>query len=56
MLPNANFIRTTDEKHIESANAFWKECEKNGDIYKKNYKIKCTAILLKVIFIKIFIK
>ncbi|HTX86539.1 MAG TPA: methionine--tRNA ligase [Candidatus Nanoarchaeia archaeon] len=35
-----NFIRTTDEKHIQAAQAFWKLCEKNGDIYKKNYKIK----------------
>lgn len=35
-----NFIRTTDEHHIMSAQEFWKICEKNGDIYKKNYKIK----------------
>ncbi len=35
-----NFIRTTDEHHIASAQEFWKLCEKNGDIYKKNYKIK----------------
>jgi methionyl-tRNA synthetase len=35
-----NFIRTTDEKHIQAAQAFWKLCEANGDIYKKNYKIK----------------
>jgi methionyl-tRNA synthetase len=35
-----NFIRTTDEKHIQAAQAFWKLCEKNGDIYKKNYKVK----------------
>jgi methionyl-tRNA synthetase len=35
-----SFIRTTDEKHIKSAQEFWKRCEKNGDIYKKNYKIK----------------
>lgn len=35
-----NFIRTTDEHHISAAQEFWKRCEKNGDIYKKNYKIK----------------
>jgi methionyl-tRNA synthetase len=35
-----NFIRTTDAKHIKAAQEFWKLCEKNGDIYKKNYKIK----------------
>jgi methionyl-tRNA synthetase len=35
-----NFIRTTDEHHVMAAQEFWKICEKNGDIYKKNYKIK----------------
>lgn len=35
-----NFIRTTDPHHIESAKAFWKLCRDQGDIYKKNYKIK----------------
>jgi len=35
-----NFIRTTDPHHIEAAQNFWKLCDKNGDIYKKNYKIK----------------
>jgi methionyl-tRNA synthetase len=35
-----NFIRTTDEKHIASAQEFWKLCDKNGDIYKKLYKVK----------------
>ncbi|MEI6587503.1 MAG: methionine--tRNA ligase [Candidatus Moraniibacteriota bacterium] len=35
-----NFIRTTDEHHIEAAQEFWKLCEKNGDIYKKNYKVR----------------
>ncbi len=34
------FIRTTDPKHIEAAQEFWKRCEKNGDIYKKEYKVK----------------
>jgi methionyl-tRNA synthetase len=35
-----NFIRTTDKHHEESAKEFWKICDKNGFIYKKNYKIK----------------
>ncbi len=35
-----NFIRTTDEHHIKAAQEFWKLCQKNGDIYKKNYKVK----------------
>jgi methionyl-tRNA synthetase len=35
-----NFIRTTDEHHIKAAQEFWRRCQKNGDIYKKNYKTK----------------
>lgn len=35
-----NFIRTTDETHIKSAQEFWRLCDKNGFIYKKNYQIK----------------
>lgn len=35
-----NFIRTTDENHKKSAQEFWKLCDKNGYIYKKNYKVK----------------
>ena len=35
-----NFIRTTDDHHIKAAQEFWKRCNKNGDIYKKNYKTK----------------
>jgi len=37
---DAHFHRTTDPKHIESAQSFWKICDRNGFIYKKNYKIK----------------
>jgi methionyl-tRNA synthetase len=37
---DVNFIRTTDAHHIKSAQEFWKECDKNGYIYKKNYQIK----------------
>lgn len=35
-----SFIRTTDLNHIEAAQEFWKRCDKNGDIYKKQYKVK----------------
>lgn len=35
-----NFIRTTDKHHLEAAQHFWQLCEKNGDIYKKNYQVK----------------
>lgn len=35
-----SFIRTTDEHHIKAAQEFWRLCDKNGDIYKKNYRIK----------------
>lgn len=32
------FIRTTDLDHKAAAQAIWKKCEENGDIYKKKYK------------------
>ncbi len=35
-----HFVRTTDTHHKESAQEFWRRCDANGDIYKKNYKIK----------------
>lgn len=35
-----NFIRTTDKRHIISAQEFWKRCDEGGDIYKKMYKVK----------------
>ncbi len=35
-----SFVRTTDEGHIKIAQEFWQRCQKAGDIYKKNYKIK----------------
>ncbi len=34
------FIRTTDSRHERAAQAFWRKCAANGDIYKKIYKIK----------------
>jgi methionyl-tRNA synthetase len=33
-----NFIRTTDKHHITAAQEFWRRVDKNGFIYKKNYK------------------
>ena len=39
-LSYTNFVRTTDESHLRAVGEFWKRCEKNGDIYKKNYKVK----------------
>lgn len=38
--PSINFIRTTDKHHVEAAEDFWKHCDANGYIYKKNYKTK----------------
>lgn len=35
-----NFIRTTDAHHIKAAQEFWRVCDKNGYIYKKNYQVK----------------
>ena len=35
-----HFIRTTDEKHIQAAQAFWKKVSDNDYIYKKNYSAK----------------
>ncbi len=36
--PELHFIRTTDATHKAAAQELWKQCEKNGDIYKKKYK------------------
>jgi methionyl-tRNA synthetase len=35
-----SFMRTTDTKHVEAVQEFWKVCDKNGFIYKKNYSVK----------------
>ncbi len=35
-----NFVRTTDDSHKAAAQEFWRRCEKNGDIYKKQYAVK----------------
>lgn len=33
-----DFIRTTEERHIKGAQAFWLACDAAGDLYKKKYK------------------
>lgn len=44
-----NFIRTTYEQHMRAAQEFWRRCEANGDIYKRNYKIKyCVGCELEL--------
>ncbi|MCX6752849.1 MAG: methionine--tRNA ligase [Candidatus Nomurabacteria bacterium] len=35
-----HFARTTNENHINSAQAFWKKVYDNGYIYKKNYEAR----------------
>jgi methionyl-tRNA synthetase len=37
---DVHFIRTTDAHHITAAQEFWKRCNDNGYIYKKNYQTK----------------
>jgi len=34
------FIRTTDPEHVQAAQEFWRRCAAQGDIYKKNYRVK----------------
>jgi methionyl-tRNA synthetase len=40
MSEDTHFVRTTDERHEESAQKFWQKVSDNGFIYKKNYKTK----------------
>ncbi len=40
VLPDIHFIRTTDKHHIAACQEFWKLVDKNGYIYKAEYKIK----------------
>ncbi|HEY0220854.1 MAG TPA: methionine--tRNA ligase [Candidatus Paceibacterota bacterium] len=40
VLEGIHFIRTTDENHVKAAQEFWKRCDDNGFIYKKNYQTK----------------
>ncbi|MBI2618329.1 methionine--tRNA ligase [Candidatus Kaiserbacteria bacterium] len=40
LIEDINFVRTTDPVHKKAAQEFWKRCDDNGYIYKKDYKIK----------------
>ncbi len=35
-----SFSRTTDKRHLQAAQEFWRRCLAQGDIYKKNYQLK----------------
>lgn len=35
-----HFVRTTDKHHVTATQTFWELCLKNGDIYKKTYRVK----------------
>lgn len=37
-ISNNDFIRTTEQRHIEAVNKFWHEVDKRGDIYKGEYE------------------
>lgn len=37
-ISNDDFVRTTEERHVLSAQKLWLACENAGDIYKKKYK------------------
>jgi methionyl-tRNA synthetase len=37
-LSNDRFIRTTDDDHVKAAQEMWRRCEKNSDIYKKEFE------------------
>jgi len=39
-LSYTNFLRTSSPQHKKAAQEFWRRCLKNGDIYKKSYKVK----------------
>jgi methionyl-tRNA synthetase len=37
-IANSAFVRTTDASHKQAAQEFWRRCDDNGDIYKKEYE------------------
>lgn len=39
-LSYTHFIRTTNADHMVAAQELWRRCDANGDIYKKEYKVK----------------
>ncbi len=40
VLPEAHFVRTTDEHHKKAAQEMWRRCKANGDIYKATHQVK----------------
>jgi len=40
VLPEANFVRTTDAHHKKAAQEMWRRCKANGDIYKATQAVK----------------
>ncbi len=40
LIDDINFIRTTDSTHVSAAQEFWRICDRNGFIYKKQYQVK----------------
>jgi methionyl-tRNA synthetase len=40
VLPEANFVRTTDAHHIVAAQEMWRRCMEQGDIYKASHQVK----------------
>ncbi|HYC83475.1 MAG TPA: methionine--tRNA ligase [Candidatus Paceibacterota bacterium] len=40
LIEDINFIRTTDAGHVAAAEEFWRLCDRNGYIYKKQYQVK----------------
>ena len=40
LLPDANFIRTSDPAHLAAAQEFWRRAARAGAIYKKEYQVK----------------
>lgn len=38
--PDVHFVRTTDPSHEAAAQEFWRRCQANGYIYKKQYQVK----------------
>ncbi|MCA9358070.1 methionine--tRNA ligase [Candidatus Kaiserbacteria bacterium] len=40
ILPEANFVRTTDAHHKLAAQEMWRRCKAKGDIYKAEHEVK----------------
>ena len=40
IIPEVNFVRTTDPHHKLAAQELWRRCRDNGDIYKAKHQVK----------------